>query len=1215
MAENTTVQSITRDTVHEPRVEGTPAFSCTFAPDYVGCDIPRRFFIELELPKAGFPEMDVQHDDHIRLLDQHDTVTRLDNEARDTGRQRHVRRFYFETRNRPGETQIRFARDADAVVVPVVLWGFEELRQFRAVNGVALPRRYPLHSSLPCLKARQKATAEPGRGGRVRQLQANSRARFDESIDVGRFTAAEVWSMCPDMSAMGSQMEGSPDPIHGDDVYRAGGAHYPYKLTMPTPGNMNSWYAISPIDGRRIPSNDWGAGDYHTGEFVDDGFHGLEYGGRRNHFVAMVGQWRGNLAYGLPHVAADNYISTGEAHFLHLALVGLARLALEHQFLAAMPQHRRSHGLRTKNLRLVDATPLSKAGNSGLLMTGIGTSAHIGRLFDAYDKVLPTISDDHEIIPFLQARGLPIEDSDDLRRFIEESIFLVWVQIALDGQCHVNFPGTEARFVHAVSVLEYPVPDLMDIAYDGRPGYWSNGFVRQLIGDGIHRDGVKFESLGGYNNSGNLAVLRVFEQLEQVLDRHPARFPPDQYPRQSMRRRFLTAAESHIEHAPTQYTRIYLGDAGGLPVFGNPAGLQNDSSPKAVPSKRWFFGDESAEFFEKVYARYQDPKVAWALLNTEGWRPSGAFPFTREQLQTNAAKLPDDWRSRGRLLSGPGISLLRSGVGENERCLYTQYGQITHAGESEMGLFLDAFKTRLITTWGYPKNWDAFYRSWMTNNTGRHFPLVGKSVRDRNAVRLSGVNILNVDTGDIHVSDTRADLLYDQKRRLVDLPIDQSRYNVLDDGWQRRLSALVDAGPEEFYVLDFYRIAGGNEHWRSLNTLDGPCEVTGVHLEPQIGGTLAGRDVPYNDSKWIKANGGDRFGTGFALLYDVHKGRADDTPWTATWHVNGSDEFKIRVTGIGDGSAEINLCEGKDRRGAIDITRKFIVWHHRGTAGQQPLHSQVLSAIEAYRDAPVIQRVTPLPVRGRDERGFAPVACEVRLANRTDYVILSADSDETKHVTLPNGKQMTLKGRIGHVSLSPSGEVLQMSAVAATRLACGDDVISRSEAAFRARIAAVDRDAWAITVAPACRAPQELVGKHVYVERGGYQVGFEVRAAEPAPEGTRLTLNCDPLLYTSVVRGIGDGWLKFRLVPASSLTVRLSFNRTYHGASVIGRSGKRYVVDTVTPDGVRLLRPDATDEQLASEFPVGSSINVCDYAPGDNINVPLALTWGAPQSK
>lgn len=134
-----------------------------------------------------------------------------------------------------------------------------------------------------------------------------------------------------------------------------------------------------------------------------------------------------------------------------------------------------------------------------------------------------------------------------------------------------------------------------------------------------------------------------------------------------------------------------------------------------------------------------------------------------------------------------------------------------------------------------------------------------------------------------------------------------------------------------------------------------------------------------------------------------------------------------------------------------------------------------------------------------------------------------------------------------------------------------------------------------------------MVGKHLYVQRGGRQIGFEVRRAERTDDGLKVALNCDPLMYAATIRGHQDGWLKFPPQPAHSLTVRLSFNRIYHGASVIAKNGTRYLVDTVTPDGVRLLGPRPDMAQIAREFPVGSTLNVYDYAASDAVEAPPAV--------
>ena len=68
-----------------------------------------------------------------------------------------------------------------------------------------------------------------------------------------------------------------------------------------------------------------------------------------------------------------------------------------------------------------------------------------------------------------------------------------------------------------------------------------------------------------------------------------------------------------------------------------------------------------------------------------------------------------------------------------------------HSHDGAMGLYLDAFQSQLVTNWGYPLNWDSWYRAWVTHNTGRHYPFVGDdhlqavAEKGRHGVMLMGV--------------------------------------------------------------------------------------------------------------------------------------------------------------------------------------------------------------------------------------------------------------------------------------------------------------------------------------------------------------------------------------------------------------------------------------------------------------------------------------------
>ncbi len=65
------MEKIDKHNAPRPYTRGNPEFSCAFATDYVGSDIPRRFFIELNLPSKEYPELKLLFDkSKVKYLDQ-----------------------------------------------------------------------------------------------------------------------------------------------------------------------------------------------------------------------------------------------------------------------------------------------------------------------------------------------------------------------------------------------------------------------------------------------------------------------------------------------------------------------------------------------------------------------------------------------------------------------------------------------------------------------------------------------------------------------------------------------------------------------------------------------------------------------------------------------------------------------------------------------------------------------------------------------------------------------------------------------------------------------------------------------------------------------------------------------------------------------------------------------------------------------------------------
>lgn len=765
---------------------------------------------------------------------------------------------------------------------------------------------------------------------------------------------------------------------------------------------------------------------------------------------------------------------------------------------------------------------------------------------------------------------------------------------------NTNKPNPQKFFLELISMLQYPDGELLDIARNGDGTYFINGIIKPLMYEGLCRDRVNSESPGGYKGGDWGGILQIARKYAAIAEKSTGKSISI---KDLLGPKLETGMESMIEHQPIASTRLTLGDAGRIPVFG---GISSGNGKRATVQQKNFFGDERAETFAEAYKLYPNPKIAWALVHLN-WKPPRNYPYTIKQLKKHAATLPENWRARGRLLPGLGISLNRSGQGENERCLITVYGNVYggHGHDSSMGLFLDAFRNRLITQWGYPPNWDNWFRCWVTQNTGRHYPLV--SDRRYNGVKMEGFNELNLDSGPLHISDSVGELVRDN-------PSGNPRYTVLPDGCQRRINILVDASEEDFYVLDFYRMFGGTEHWRSMQTLDGQTVSENLVLVRQGKGTLAGENVSYNDKKWWNRFGkyGSMMLRPLTLLDNVESASAPASPWSVTWKINRSEGLCLRMTGLVSGNAEIHLADGRDPQQSSDVVRRFVMTHHKSPDGK-PFYSQTLNILEAFRGKPVVTKAQSLPVTGTDERALSPVGCMIKLENRTDYFILSADNSR-KSMKLPNGKTLELTGRIGYLALDQSGNVKDMQLIAGTVLEYGGRRLVLRTGSYSGTITGTDYAKWTFDVVPASSHPEELIGRHIYIRRGSGKIGMEIRDARNIGGATRIKVNCDPLLFIGTSRKFSDNFLQYRakINHGQSWTndvASLSSRPTYSKATIIGKSGTRYSVESIGNGGIRLFpdrayRSDAAT--LKRDFPVGCDLRVYDYGIGNTIEVPLS---------
>ena len=220
----------------------------------------------------------------------------------------------------------------------------------------------------------------------------------------------------------------------------------------------------------------------------------------------------------------------------------------------------------------------------------------------------------------------------------------------------------------------------------------------------------------------------------------------------------------------------------------------------------------------------------------------------------------------------------------------------------------------------------------------------------------------------------------------------------------RRTSAMIKVDSKNFYVVDFFRVKGGNDHHFSFHGAEGTVTVEGLNLVPQADafgnyiGTYAGPDTEFG----IRPSD-DTGNSGFHWLINVRK---DDSPgdvfsvdWNVkdTWNAlgkgyNAQTDIHLRLTML-EQTDSVAIATGippRNKPGNPSELEYLIA--HRSGSNLDSLFTSVIEPYEGERFISHIEKVS-LTVDGQPFEGNDARAVKVVFTDgRVDYIVYSLNN-------------------------------------------------------------------------------------------------------------------------------------------------------------------------------------------------------------------------------
>lgn len=577
---------------------------------------------------------------------------------------------------------------------------------------------------------------------------------------------------------------------------------------------------------------------------VDDGLGWKDHQGNPFRFIGYYGHY-GSWAAILSALRSlrDAYVYTGDARYAQKATVLLYRVA---EFYPSMDY--------SKWARLGFFNSDGGSGK-GKVYGRIWETGVANTLVSAYDAVYPGL-DNAEALAFISARaGRPVTVSD-LRALVERNI----VREVHDGILRGDIAGNEGMHQYAMALAAIVLDDpettgkWLDWVFapgDARTGNTSGGNVLGIFADKIDDDGMGNEASPAYN-----AIWRTrLRALADLLALYPRYRGP-----------VITELPKYRRMFETPVRLICLGNY--IPIIG-------DTGKTGAPGT----GDIGVEELAYAFRTFRDPRLAQMAAYLNGGKTEGIhldiFDPDPEGVASEIAAAVREhgpYAPQTEEMPSYGLAILRGGKGENQRALSIYYGRNTgHGHRDTLNIELFAFGLDLMPDLGYPEYataWPSRYE-WNGHTISHNTVVVDRA---RQADNRLGVARFVKESNGVSAAEVYAGKPYPQAYLY------------------QRTVAMVDVSETDFYVVDIFRVKGGEEHVYSFHGPEGEIETEALDLIAQGKGTLAGENIDFGADLGGRETGW-KDSTGYQYLYDVRRNPKPSPQFAVTWKAR--DTWKV----------------------------------------------------------------------------------------------------------------------------------------------------------------------------------------------------------------------------------------------------------------------------------------------------------------------------------